>query len=143
MFILNTLSPYKELNRQGIQYSVCRDYDHISRYRNLRQVIHCPNNASERFIATEVPNPIVENDVQFTYHVVTPDEENRLDVISYKHLGTASYAWTIAYFNNIEDGYTVKPGQTVKVPRSVTDLMTTGNILQSVTALQLNLGSAQ
>lgn len=143
MFILNTLSPYKELDRQGIQYSVCRDYDHISRYRNLRQVIHCPDNASDRFIATEVANPIVENDVQFTYHVVTPDEENRLDVISYKHLGTASYAWAIAYFNNIEDGCTVKPGQTVKVPRSVTDLMTTGNILQSVTALQLNLGSEQ
>lgn len=140
MFILNTLKPYKEIDSAGIQYSVCRDYDHISRHRCLRQVVHRPNE-SDRFMALEVPNSVVENNLDFVYHNVTPDEENRLDVIAYKCLGSASYSWVISYFNNIEDGFTVRSGQKLKMPRSVTDLMTTGNMLASIPAVQLNLGS--
>lgn len=140
MFVLNTLSPYKELDRKGIQYSVCRDYDHISRHRSLRQVAYNPGH-SDRFVALENANPIVESNVQFVYHNVTPDEENRLDVIAQNCLGSASYSWAIAYFNNIQDGFTCRPGQKLKMPRSVADLMTTGNIMESVPAVQLNLGS--
>ena len=140
MFILNTLSPYKKLPRLGIQYSVCREYDHISRHRGLRQVVHGPNSV-DRYMALEVPNPIEESNVSFVYHEVTPSEENRVDVIAYNYLGNASYGWVICYYNNIEDGYTVRPGQKLRIPKSITDLMTTGNLLQSVTALQLNLGS--
>lgn len=140
MFILNTLSPYRKLPDTSIQYTVCREYDHISRNRSLRQVIHNPEDLN-RFIALEVPNPITESDLQFEYHEVTPDEQDRLDIISYNYYGTASYNWVIAYFNNIEDGYTVHPGQTVRLPRDISSLMTTGNIMQSVTALKLNLGT--
>ena len=142
MFVLNTLSPYKELDRGGIQYSVCRDYNHISRHRNLRQVIHNPNR-SDRFMCLETPNPVVQNNIQFVYHEVTPREQNRLDLIAYNFLGSSSYSWVIAYFNNISDGYTVTSGQTVKIPSNITSLLTTGNILQSVTAVALNLGSEE
>lgn len=140
MFILNTLAPYKKLPRPGIQYSVCRDYDHISRYRGLRQVVHGPDSV-DRYMALEVPNSIEESGVNFVYHEVTPSEENRLDVIANNYLGSASYSWAIAYYNSIEDGYTARPGQKLRIPDSITSLMTTGNLLQSVTALQLNLGS--
>lgn len=140
MFILNTLAPYKKLPRLGIQYSVCRDYDHISRHRGLRQVVHGPDSV-DRYMALEVPNPIEESGVNFVYHEVTPNEENRLDVIANNYLGSASYSWAIAYYNSIEDGYTARPGQKLRIPDSITSLMTTGNLLQSVTALQLNLGS--
>ena len=140
MFILNTLSPYKVLDRKGIQYTVCRDYDHISRHRGLRQVVHQPEEV-ERYIALETPNPIDSVDVSFVFHEVTPNEEDRLDVISYNYLGSSSYSWTIAYYNNIVDGYTVKPGQVIRIPKDITSLMTTGNLLQSVPATQLNLGS--
>lgn len=140
MFILNTLAPYKELPRLGIQYSVCRDYDHISRHRGLRQVVHGPDSV-DRYMALEVPNPIEESGVNFVYHEVTPSEENRLDVIANNYLGSASYSWAIAYYNGIEDGYTARSGQKLRIPDSITSLMTTGNLLQSVTALQLNLGS--
>lgn len=140
MFILDTLAPYEELDRKGIQYTVCRDYDHISRYRSLRQVVHCPEDTEDRFMALEVPNKITESNVDFLYHEVEPDEEDRLDVIAYKNLGSASYAWVIAYFNGIEDGYTARPGQVVKIPKTISSLMTSGNIMQSVPALQLNLG---
>lgn len=124
----------------GIQYSVCRDYDHISRHRGLRQVVHGPDSV-DRYMALEVPNPIEESGVNFVYHEVTPNEENRLDVIANNYLGSASYSWAIAYYNSIEDGYTARPGQKLRIPDSITSLMTTGNLLQSVTALQLNLGS--
>ena len=141
MFILNTLSPYEELPDDYIQYTVYRDFDHISRYRNLRQVVHLPEDTTNRYIALEVPNPIQETNLDFAYHEVTPNEENRLDVISYNYYGTASYSWVISYFNDIQDGYTVHPGQTLKMPKNISSLMTTGNMLQSVTALRLNLGT--
>lgn len=140
MFILNTLSPYKVLDRKGIQYTVCRDYDHISRHRGLRQVVHQPEEV-DRYIALETPNPVTESNVSFTFHEVLPKEENRLDVIAYNYLGSASYSWTIAYYNYITDGYTVRPGQVIRIPKDITSLMTTGNLLQSVPATQLNLGS--
>ena len=141
MFILNTLSPYEELPDDYIQYTVCRDFDHISRYRNIRQVVHLPEDTTDRYIALEVPNPIQGTDLDFVYHEVTPNEENRLDIISYNYYGTATYSWVISYFNNIQDGYTVHPGQTLKMPKDISSLMTTGNLLQSVTALRLNLGT--
>jgi hypothetical protein len=62
-------------------------------------------------------------------------------LIAEKFLGSASYAWVIAYFTQIEDGFTCRLGQQLKIPKSITDLMRSGEILQSVTALTLNLGS--
>lgn len=140
MFVLDTLSPYKELDRKGIQYSVCREYDHVSQHRTLRQVVHGVEETLDRFVALETPNQIKSSNLDFQYHEVEPKEENRLDVLAYNLLGSASYAWAIAYFNGIQDGYTVKPGQKIKAPKNISSLMTQGNILQPVTALQLNLG---
>lgn len=141
MFILNTITPYKTLDRcGGIQYSVCREFDHLSRYRCLRQVSRDRYTAN-RYVALETPNPAKSYNMEFAYHEVVPDEENRLDVIAHNLLGSASYGWVVAYYNSIEDGFTVKPGQVVRVPKDVYSLLSTGNILQSVPAMQLNLGS--
>lgn len=137
----NTLTPYKVLdNNGGIQYGVCRDFDHISRYRGLRQVVHNPAVTDERFIALETPNPFTTYS-EVTYYEVPSIEENRLDVISYKLLGDAQYAWVIAYFNNIEDGFTVKEGQRLAVPSSISTLFNKGELLASVSPTMLNLGS--
>ena len=77
MYILNTLIPYEELDYGGIQYSVCRDFDHVSRYRCLRQVTHKPDVTDERFVALETVNPFTSNtDVQ--YYEVPAHEENPL-----------------------------------------------------------------
>ena len=48
--------------------------------------------------------------------------------------------WVIAYFNSIEDGYTVREGQKLVIPESVTALLSNGEILAPITALKLNLG---
>ena len=52
----------------------------------------------------------------------------------------ATYGWVIAYFNSIEDGYTVREGQRLVLPGSVTALLSKGEILAPITALKLNLG---
>lgn len=132
--------PYQEIPYEGIQYTNCRDYGHISRYKGLRQVIHNPDNTDERYMALETVNPFTTN-ADVDYYEVPSRYENRLDIIAYEELGSASYAWVIAYFNNIEDGFSVHEGQLIKIPKNISSLFNSGEILQTVPALGLNLGS--
>lgn len=136
----DTLRPYDILEHKGIQYGVCRDYSHISRYRRLRQVTNNPSDMDERFIDLETPNPF-ETHSDVTYYEVPQHEENRLDIIAFKTLGSAQYAWAIAYFNNIEDGYTAHAGQKLAIPRNITQLFEKGECLASVSPNTLNLGA--
>ena len=139
MYIQNTLVPYCEIEHKGIQYTTCREYSHISRYACLRQVVHNPG-YSDRFIALETPNSFSSN-VDVVYHDVKAHEEDRLDLIAYQYLGTAQYAWVIALFNNIQDGYTIHEGQRLAIPTNISSLFGKGEILAPVSALKLNLGS--
>ncbi len=130
--------PYTEVEHRGIAYSVCKDFNHISRYRNLRQIVHNPNDI-DRYVTLETSNAFTSH-TDVVYHDVTVNEENRLDLIAQQYLGSATYGWVIAYFNHIEDGYTVLEGQRLAIPRSVTALFDKGEILEPRTALVLNLG---
>lgn len=138
MRVYNTLVPYKVLDHRGIQYTTCREYEHISRYKGLRQVIHNPND-SDRFITLETPNAFRTN-LEVQYYDVPSYEENRLDLIAQKFLGAATYSWVIAYFNDIDDGFTVREGTRLMIPSNITVLFNTGEILAPVSPLQLNLG---
>ena len=138
MYIQNTLTPYKELERSVIQYGVCKDYKNISRYRGLRQIIHDPS-SSERFTTLESPNPFTTN-VEVKYYEVPQMYENRLDLISNMLYGSPSYSWILSYFNRIEDGFTVRSGQKLVYPKSVTSLFNSGELLQSIPATKLNIG---
>lgn len=139
MKVHDTTQPYKDISNDGIQYTVCRDFDHISRYRGLRQVIH-EGATPERYMALECPNSF-SSSVDVTYHDVSTSEENRLDIIAKKYLGSASYAWVIAYCNNIEDGFTISAGQRLVIPKNITSLFNKGEILAPVSPLALNLGA--
>lgn len=139
MKIKDLTQPYRELPHEGIAYSVCRDFSHISRYRNLRQVVHCLNSA-DRYVTLETPNAITTNNLDIIYHTVESSEENRLDIIANRYLGSSAYSWAIAYFNQIEDGYTVREGQVLIIPRTITSLFDNGEMLAPITALKLNLG---
>lgn len=136
----DTLVPYSKVEYGGIEYGVCRDFNHISRYRGLRQVVHNPDDILNRFVSPETPNPFTTN-IEVEYYDVPANEENRLDVIAYKKLGSASYSWVIAYFNQIEDGFTVREGQRLAIPKSISTLFNSGEILAAISPLQLNLGS--
>jgi len=139
MKFYNTTIPYKVLPHGGIQYGVCRDYQHISRYRKLRQVTHNPNDPTTRFVALETPNAISSN-IEIKYYEVQATEVNRLDLISQKLFGDPTYGWILAYFNNIEDGFSTYQGQILKHPVSPTSLFTAGEVLSSINPFALNLG---
>lgn len=136
----DTLRPYDILEHKGIQYGVCRDFSHICRYRRLRQVVNNPSDMTDRFIDLETPNPF-ETNSDITYYEVPQHEENRLDIIAFNLLGSAQYAWAIAYFNQIEDGFTVHSGQKLIIPRNITQLFEKGECLASVSPNTLNLGT--
>ncbi|MBQ2856521.1 MAG: hypothetical protein IJE78_05225 [Bacteroidaceae bacterium] len=136
----NTLTPYEVVEHNGIQYGVCRDYNHICRYRRLRQVVSNPQSTEDRFIALETPNPF-ETHSEVIYYDVSTSEENRLDLIAFKVLGSAQYAWAIAYFNGIQDGFTAYPGQRLMIPKNITQLFEKGECLASVSPITLNLGT--
>ena len=131
--------PYATAPYDGIVYSTCHDYPHISRYRDLRQVYHLPNSAN-KYITLETVNPFVTHS-EVKYHEVTINEVNRLDLIAEKELGSATYSWILAYFNGIEDGYTVREGQKLVFPKQgVTALLNSGEILAPIPWTTLNLG---
>lgn len=136
----NTTTPYEVLEHKGIQYGVCRDYNHMCRYRRLRQVINNPDDISDRFIDLETPNPF-ETHSEVIYYEVPASEENRLDVIAFNLFGSAQYSWIISYFNDIQDGFTVNAGQRLVVPKAITQLFEKGECLASVSPLTLNLGT--
>ena len=135
----DTLEPYDKIDRSDIVYTVCRDFDHISRYKGLRQVIH-EGDKPDRYIALETANSITSS-VSVTYYTVTKQYENRLDLISYKLLGSPTYAWVIAYINDIADGFTCPEGMSLAVPVSISSLFNSGEILAAVPATKLNLGT--
>lgn len=135
----DTLVPYKVIPYSGIQYAVCRDFNHISRYKGLRQVAHNPTEP-DRFVTLEIPNPM-NITASYRYYTVPTLEENRLDLIAYKFYGSPNYSWIISYMNNIEDGYTVYAGQKIKILDNFTDLFSKGELLASIPPMSLNLGS--
>lgn len=135
----NTLVPYQTIERDDIQYTYCHDYDHISRYKGLRQVIH-QGLSDDRFVALETPNSFSTN-ADVSYYVVPANRENRLDLIAEEKLGSATYAWVLAYFNGLEDGYTVSEGATLAIPKSISSLFENHEILAPISATHLNLGS--
>lgn len=139
MKIQNTFDPYDEIDRDVIQYSVCRDFNHISRYKGLRQVVH-EYSTPDRYIALETPNGITSN-VEVEYYSVPANRANRLDIIAKEKLGSANYAWVIAYINDIADGFTVHEGTKLAIPTSITSLFNNGQILAPISANKLNLGS--
>ena len=139
MRFLDTNTPYRIIERDPIQYTYCVDYAHVSRYRGLRQVVH-QGQSENRFMALETTNPFSSN-ANVKYYRVPYHLQNRLDLIAYQQLGSATYAWIIAYFNNIEDGFTVLEGTQLAIPNSVSDLFEKGELLASVSAIKMNLGS--
>ena len=134
-----TWTPYNEIERDDIQYTYCHDYNHISRYKGLRQVIH-EGLSPDRYIALETANAF-ETELKVSYYTVPANLENRLDIIARDKLGSATYAWVIAYFNDIEDGFTVAEGTVLAIPRNISLLFNEGEVLAQVPVTQLNLGS--
>ena len=136
----DTLIPYSTVDYGGIEYTVCRDFKHISRYKGLRQVVHSPTDTDKRFITLETVNAF-NSKAKYSWYEVLPSEQNRLDLIAKKFYGSAQYSWVIAYMNRIEDGFSIYPGQKIMILDNFMDLFSSGELLASIPAMILNLGS--
>lgn len=136
----DTTRPYKEVEYRGIEYTVCKDFGHISRYKKLRQIIHFLE-GTKRFKTLEIQNYYDYTNLKVEYYEVTVQTENRLDLISYKYFGTPNYSWIISYINGISDGYTVFEGQMLMIPVALSDLFGSGSVLAAVSPTSLNLGT--
>lgn len=139
MRFYDTTTPYQSIDHTGIAYTTCRDFDYISRYKGLRQIIHNPD-SPDRFVTLETPNS-ASFDVKTTSYTVPTTLQNRLDIIAGKHVGSALYGGILAYMNDIDDGFTVRPGQKIIIMNNFTDLFNSGELLASVPPMTLNLGS--
>lgn len=137
--LTDSYSMPEEVERDPIQYTYCVNYDHISRYSNLRQVIH-QGKSPERYIALETVNGLGQAGATNKY-TVPKNRENRLDLIAEELLGSATYSWIIAYLNKISDGFTVLEGTELVVPANLTSLFEKGGLLASVSPTKMNLGS--
>ena len=140
MIYRDTIGSYDYVPHVPIQYGVCRDFKHLSRYRGLRQLVHDPSNETYRFVALENPNPFLTNS-EISYYEVPLEYENRLDLIAYKLYGSPNYSWILSYFNHIPDGFTVREGQVICYPKNISILFNKGEILSPINPLQLNLGT--
>lgn len=84
----------------------------VSRYHRLNRI---KDDTGDEYVESYEPIEFPENSDD-QYHLVTPGEENRLDLISYKFYGTALLYWVIAEASGIEDPFNVPAGSTVRVP---------------------------
>lgn len=82
-----------------------------SRYQILR-VLTCDG---VRYLETQNQKFIPESSDD-SYHVVEADEENRLDIISYKYYGSPVYWWAIAMANEFIDPFIVNAGIMIRIP---------------------------
>ena len=95
-----------------MRYAVPRQYGTISRYGIYRQIL---DNDTNLYLETVNQTTVDESDLD-QFHEVLKEEENRLDIISYKYYGTPDYFWIIAMGNNLIDPMIVKPGEILRIP---------------------------
>ena len=135
--VTTTINGILSFDKEGLSYEVSKDGLVIKNIKtdNITQTLL--NNMISLLKELEKDYP---TNVEVKYYEVPQMYENRLDLISNMLYGSPSYSWILSYFNRIEDGFTVKSGQKLVYPKSVTSLFSSGELLQSIPATKLNIG---
>lgn len=105
-----------------IKYSKPRQFNYSSRYGKYR-VITDNSSYIETFNQTTIDKS--DND---KYHIVLPEQENRIDMIAYQYYHDASLSWVILLANEIIDPFIIKAGTTIRIP-SIMSLYKNGGAL--------------
>lgn len=87
--------------------------DYTSRYRGANKLIY----QTENIEALETQNDIdfIPDDTDIFFEV-TPDYENRLDLIAYRFYNNPLYWWIIASASNIKDPTIIPPSTILRIP---------------------------
>lgn len=83
-----------------------------SRYRKLNRVV---DDSNDEYIEGYEPMTFPKSPDD-RYHLVTPKEEDRLDLISHQYYGNPLLYWVIAEASGINDPFIVPAGSTLRIP---------------------------
>lgn len=94
----------------------------LSRYRNVNVLNQGGEDGIPRHFETnDFPSPVdLEKVPTFKIRAAQFD---RLDQLAFKHLGAGEYWWVIALINDLDWMYDFEPGQILKIPISVEDVL--------------------
>lgn len=100
-------------NKSTISYeSTNKEYRHSnSRYQVLRVI----DEDRDRYLETQ-NQKFIPTSSEDSYHVVSPTEVGRLDIISNNYYGTPLYWWAIAMANEFIDPFGVPEGVMIRIP---------------------------
>lgn len=88
----------------------------FSRYRNLKRLVFDDNSKRIETMG-EVEIPEKDGDI---FYKVTPQYENRLDLVAYKFYHNPLYWWVIAYASDIKDPFNVPSDTILRIPSTTT-----------------------
>ena len=108
----------------ALSYLSPRNYSNMSRYSIYNQILDSKNNN----IYLESYNKTYISTDNSILHIVEPNEEGRLDIISNKYYGTPNRYWGIAIANDIIDPLVIVAGTVLRIP-SYESLFETGGPL--------------
>lgn len=97
----------------GIEYQGKVTYKNASRYKNLRTI---QNEADGKIFHESWFQKVIDHSPEDTYHTVTINEKNRLDIIANYYYGTPRYWWVVAIANYILDPFDVEVGSVLRIP---------------------------
>lgn len=94
----------------------------LSRYRNVNVLNQAGEEGVPRhFETTDFPTASDLEQVP-TFKIVAA-QFDRLDQLAFKHLGAGEYWWIIALMNDIDWMYDFTPGQILRIPVNVEDVL--------------------
>ncbi len=96
----------------ALSYVNPRKYNQMSRYGIYNQILDNVNNN----IYLESYNKTSIDTSDSTLHIVSKQEEGRLDIISNMYYGTPDRYWAIAMANDILDPLVIVAGTILKIP---------------------------
>jgi len=85
----------------------------ISRYRGI-------NVTNDTYETVDFPNIDVKTIPTFTIRLSSTD---RLDTLAFRYLGAGEYWWILAMINDISWGFELVPGEILKIPLDVNDVL--------------------
>lgn len=103
------------MKKVTLTYFVNDEYESsISRYKILRGVTE-NNDTRGSYLETQNLRTIPKSDDDI-YHVVSDNEVNRLDIISFNYYGTPHLWWAIAWANDFIDPFILKRDDIIRIP---------------------------